>query len=64
MVSDRQLAELMNMATNDDKDALMSMLKTMGAEDKAYFKGYVAGYAEATRHLQMSVGDEEGIARS
>ena len=57
-MSDRQLAELMDMATNDDKDELMAMLKTMGAEDKAYFKGYVAGYTEATRHLQMSERDE------
>ena len=58
MVDDRTLAELMDMATNDDKDALMAMMKTMGPEDKAYFKGYVAGYTEATRHLQMSERDE------
>lgn len=64
MVSDRQLAELMNMATNDDKEALMAMLKTMTGEDKSYFKGYVAGYAEATRHLQMSVEDSGSEARS
>lgn len=59
MVGDRELAELMNMATNDDKDALMAMLKTMTAEDKAYFKGYIAGYSEAVRHMQMS--DEQEL---
>ena len=57
MVDDLTLAKMMDMATNDDKLALMAMLKDMSKEDVFYFKGYVAGYVEATRHLQKLSDD-------
>lgn len=65
MVSDEMLAALMDSVAQEDKEALMSMLLSMGAEDKAYFKGYVAGYSEAVRHLQAanqcSDGGDNGV---
>lgn len=51
-ISNMKLAELMDSVVNEDKIALKAMLDSMSAEDVAYFKGYVAGYAEAARHLQ------------
>lgn len=54
MINDNDIATLMTMIGDDDQSALTKMLEQMDNEDSAYFKGYVDGYVDAVRHLQMS----------
>lgn len=60
MLTDMELARLMDMATGDDKVALANMLAGMEDEDVWYFKGYVTGYAEAVAHMQLAADVERG----
>ena len=57
MLSDWELAELMDSIDSNDKAQLAEMLREMSSDDIAYFKGYVRGYADAAEHLQRAVMD-------
>ena len=58
MVDEQTISTLMGFATSDDKASLEAMLSKMSANDKAYFYGYVAGYAEAVIHMGLAKVDE------
>ena len=58
MLDDRKLAELMDTIDQNDKAQLAAMLLNMTSDDVAYFKGYVAGYSTAVRHLQMAQAED------
>lgn len=60
MISDEDLAEVMAVIASQDDGRLQSMLRHMTPQDVTYMKGYVAGYAEAVRHLQLAYGPERG----
>ena len=57
MLSDYELAELMDSIDAMDKVQLAEMLGRMTPEDVAYFKGYIQGYSTATLHLQEAYRD-------
>lgn len=54
---DGMLEKAMEMAIEEDKEALEAMFSEMGDGDKAYFRGYVAGYVEAVRHMRLAEVD-------
>lgn len=59
MVDDRALAEMMAMVGDGDRDALADMLRDMDDVDKAFFRGYIAGYVDGAR--QAGMADVEGF---
>ena len=54
MLSESEIVELMDAATSDDRDALAEMLSEMSPEQKAFFEGYVNGYAQGVRHARQA----------
>lgn len=59
MLDDDMLRRLMEAASDSDKKALAEMMSCMGERDVAYFKGYLAGYHDATVHFAMAERDAE-----
>ena len=57
MLDDEKLARLMDMATADDKRALLSMLSEMDEVDKAFFRGYIIGYGDGVSHANAAAVD-------
>lgn len=64
-MSDMELARLMDMVGQEDKQSLLSMLSDMAPEDVAFFKGYVSGYADGVTHAGMALSDgfDAGVER-
>ena len=54
MLSEGEIVELMDAATSDDKEALSAMLSEMDSEQRAFFEGYVNGYAQGVRHARQA----------
>ena len=61
MLSEGEIMELMEVATSDDREALAAMLSDMGSEQRAFFEGYVNGYAQGVRHAQQA--EVEGVQK-
>lgn len=60
---DRKLLEsAMAAASDGDGNSLADMVGTMTDEERMYFTGYVAGYVEATRHLQSAGSIESYVS--
>lgn len=54
MLSSADIGALMELATSDDRDALAAMLSDMTDVQRAFFEGYVNGYAQGVRHAQQA----------
>ena len=53
-----QLRRFMDAASGEDAEALETMLESMNEVDKAYFSGYIEGYADAVGALNRAMLDE------
>jgi hypothetical protein len=54
MITDDDIATFMGHIQAEDKQAMEYVMESMSEGDRSYMKGYLAGYVEGVRQMQMA----------